>query len=100
MAAMKPKLFHTLVVMGAALTGGAVLTTACGGGSTCQNPLPTGDCYPHISYNPDALPHIANDAYAHIGYNPDGYPNISIDTGSKEAGDANDGAPGDAAEGG
>jgi hypothetical protein len=82
--AMKPKLFHTLVVMGAALTGASVVTTACGGGTNTCDPMKT-DCYPHISFNPDAYPHI--------GFNPDGYPNISIDTGTqmeggKEGGDA------------
>lgn len=98
----KPKLFHTLVVMGAALTGGTVLVTACGGKDQCgQGPVTT-DCYPHISYDPDGMPHIAYDAYPHIGYNPDAYPHISVDSGPPpEAGDANDAeaAPNDAEAG-
>jgi len=93
---MKPKLFHTLVVMGAALTGGTVLVTACGSkDKTCgQGPVTT-DCYPHISYDPgDGMPHIA--------YNPDAFPHISFDSGTpQEAGDANDAeaAPNDAEAG-
>jgi hypothetical protein len=87
---MKPKLFHTLVVMGAALTGGTVLVTACGGKDKCgQGPVTT-DCYPHISYNPDGM--------AHIAFNPDALPNISYDSGTpQEAGDASDASDAQAA---
>jgi hypothetical protein len=103
----RPKLFHTLVVMGVALTGGSMTTMACsgGGGTTGENATcdpqhdphcvyptisavcrPGTSCYPNIS-PPLAASDASNDRYATISpYLPpdasndasnDHYPNIS-----------------------
>src|SRR5262249_42861149 len=89
------RLFHAIVAMGVALTGGvpaggggtsggeqdAAATDGCSSGSKgCD------DAYAHIAYNGDAN---AGDAYVGISIAPDtgtdGYPQIGIDTGIQDA---------------
>lgn len=98
------KLFHTIVIVGASLTGGAA-AIACGSStdSTCADNTPMPCSYAQIAYNPDAYAHIA-DGYAQIAYNPDAYAHISIDSGSDtglvDAADAAADAPSDASDSG
>jgi hypothetical protein len=95
----QPKLFHALVVMGAALTGGtAVATSGCSSDPSTCNPQYDSTCgeYAHIQAVPcdaasgNCYHHIAADAsgdgYAHISVPPvdaapvDGYAHISVDS--------------------
>jgi hypothetical protein len=98
-ARARPRLLHTIVAMGVALTGGSA--TACGGIASSNippgadgggdvadagNPAvdgQTGDHYAMIGIAEDAYPVITpkpDDAYPTIGYDADhdGYPTIGI----------------------
>jgi hypothetical protein len=86
MPSRSARLFHSVVIVGAALTGGAVGVIACSSDEqACDDSRAS--CYATIGYA-----HIGvdsgSDNYAHIAYNPDAYAQIAIDTGSSDAADA------------
>lgn len=97
-----PKLFHLVVVVGAAMTGTAGTLAACGSsGSTssdeCQDP--SSSCYAHIAFNQDATAGDTGngDGYAHIAFNPDAIAPLPDAT---LGDDASDDAPSDGSDSG
>jgi len=113
----RPTLFHTLVIMGAALAGGGTAASGVGCGSsdtTACDPQKdssctyatihaapcddaSGACYGHIS-TPQRDAESDLDGYAHIAFDPDAYAHIAID--SAPLPDASDGSISDGSDSG